>query len=76
MSNDTKPMDDTRAILIAEGEIEADDETVVAAWQHLIDTGMCWRLQGWFGRAATNLIEQGVCTAPVYEKRQTGTSTH
>lgn len=76
MSNDIEPMDDTHAILIAEGEVEADDETVLAAWQHLIDTGMCCRLQGWFGRAAMNLIEDGVRTAPVHEMRQTGSSTH
>lgn len=74
--SDTEPMDDTRAILIAEGEVEADEDTTIAAWQHLIDTGVCWRLQGWFGRAAMNLIEEGICTASVREKRQTRTSTH
>jgi hypothetical protein len=64
MSNDIKPMDDTLAILVAEGEVEADEATTIAAWQHLIDTGMCWRLQGWFGRTAMTLIEDGVCVAP------------
>jgi hypothetical protein len=57
-------MTDTDAVLIAEGEVEADEATTIAAWQHLIDTGMCWRLQGWFGRTAMTLIEDGVCMAP------------
>jgi hypothetical protein len=56
-------MDDFTATGIAEGFIEAGDETeVIAAWQHLIDTGLAWRLQGWFGRTATALIDNGVCT--------------
>lgn len=56
-------MDDYTAVMICEGEKEADDETVVEAWQHLIDTGLAWSLQGSFGRAAASLIEQGVCHA-------------
>ena len=47
---------------LAEGFIEAEnEEQVIEAWQFLIDTGLCWRLQGWFGRRARDLIEQGVC---------------
>jgi hypothetical protein len=53
-----------KAVGIAEGFEEApegvdDTEALRVAWQHLIDTGMCWRLQGWFGRTAMSLIEQG-----------------
>ena len=56
-----KPMDDFTATGIAEGFIEAESrEQVVQAWQHLHDTGLAYRLQGWFGRTARNLIEQGV----------------
>jgi hypothetical protein len=52
------------AVGIAEGfkdTPEGVDETegLRVAWQHLIDTGMCWRLQGWFGRTAMSLISQG-----------------
>jgi fatty acid-binding protein DegV len=36
---------------------------VVEAWQHLVDTGLAWQLQGWFGRRAKDLIEQGVIKA-------------
>jgi len=50
------------AVGIAEGFVEADsEEQQIEAWQYLIDTGLCWRLQGFFGRTARDLIEQGVC---------------
>lgn len=49
-------------VLIAEGAIPADsEEQYLEAWQQLIDTGLCWRLQGFFGRTAEALIEAGLC---------------
>ena len=58
-------MDNYTAIGLAEGFIEADSaEQIIEAWQHLIDTGLAWSLQGSFGRAAAALIEQGHCTPP------------
>lgn len=54
-------MDDFTATGLAEGFIEADDaEQVIAAWQHLHDTGLAYRLQGRFGRQAQALIAEGV----------------
>jgi hypothetical protein len=45
---------------IAEGFEEAESELqTVEAWAYLIKTGLCWSLQGWFGRAATSIIDGG-----------------
>ena len=53
------------AIGIAEGFMPADsEEQVIEAWQYLIDNGMAWQLQGFFGRTASRLIEEGICTPP------------
>lgn len=38
------------------------DETV-DGFQHLIDSGLVWKLQGSYGRTAHALIEDGVCHA-------------
>jgi hypothetical protein len=52
------------AVGIAEGFIEADsEEQVLEAWQYLVDSGIVWQLQGWFGRTANELIERGFITA-------------
>jgi len=49
------------AIMIAEGAQPSTKELYIGAWQYLIDTGLCWKLQGWFGREATRMIEEGTC---------------
>jgi hypothetical protein len=55
-------MSNFEAIDIAEGFVEPEsEEQYIAAWQQLIDTGLAWGLQGWFGRTAMRLIEEGVC---------------
>jgi hypothetical protein len=54
-------MDSYTATMIAEGVEDADEDRQIEAWQHLIDTGLCWRLQGWFGRQAAAMIDAGIC---------------
>jgi hypothetical protein len=57
-------MDNFTAVGLAEGFIEAEsEEQVLAAWQHLVDTGLAWQLQGSFGRTAQQLIDSGHITA-------------
>ena len=53
-------MEPMEAIAIAEGLIKNDsEEKYIEAWQFLLDTGMVWSLQGWFGRTAVAMIEAG-----------------
>ena len=53
-------LDPRRAVGLAEGFEESDGpEEVRAAWQYLVDTGLAWQLQGFFGRTANALIEAG-----------------
>lgn len=49
-----------RAISIAEGIEDSSIDEQLIAWQTLLDTGIVWQLQGWYGRTATLLIEQGL----------------
>lgn len=40
----------------------ATEEEQLEAWAYLIKTGLCWKLQGVYGRTASQLIEQGIIT--------------
>ena len=44
---------------------EHDEEELLEAWQHLINTGAVWQLQGFYGRQAAALIDAGLCTPAI-----------
>ncbi len=60
-----KEMDTFAAAMIADGEFdlagfEATQDNYLAAYQHLVNTGAAWSLQGRIGREAHRLIESGL----------------
>ena len=60
-----RKLDNYLATGLAEGFEQGTEQEVIAAWQYLHDTGLAYKLQGWFGRTAQSLIQQGV----IYEQR-------
>lgn len=56
------PYDASAAVEGFDGK-EHDEETILSAWQYLVNTGLAWRLQGWYGRTASALISQGLISA-------------
>jgi hypothetical protein len=48
------------AVLLIEAG-EDDAELTLEAWQILIDSGLVWQLQGYYGRTASALIAEGLC---------------
>lgn len=53
-----KPYDVTGNIIAFE-QGELDREGVIELFQHLVNTGLAWQLQGSYGRMAADLIEAG-----------------
>ena len=42
------------------GEMDEDEE--ISFFQELITSGLCWRLQGHYGRTAQGMLEAGLCS--------------
>ena len=42
-----------------QGSTDITNDEVFAAYQHLVNTGLAWQLEGTIGRTAATLIELG-----------------
>jgi hypothetical protein len=60
-------------IAYEEGQITGDEE--VAFFEHLVETGTCWQLQGHYQRVAATLIEAGLINSPVHPKEANTSNT-
>ena len=61
--SDGREVTNYSACAVAEGFCEGEGASIedqMKAWSHLIKTGLCWNLQGWYGRTANSLIENGI----------------
>ena len=52
---------DTVSFIIEFESGEISEEYLIEGFQHLIDTGQAWTLQGFYGRTAAALIDAGYC---------------
>jgi hypothetical protein len=48
--------------IIAYESDELTGDEMIVLFQHLVDTGLAWSLQGHYGRTAQALIEAGMVT--------------
>lgn len=56
-----KPFDEVAFIIALEGGADLTEAEIVEGFQHLIDNGHAWTLQGFYGRSAQRLIDAGLC---------------
>jgi len=54
--------DVTGAIVDFESGLMEDVDDVIKLFQHLVDTGLAWQLQGSYGRLAESMIDNGLIT--------------
>jgi len=63
MTNSNTQQFDTVAFIMAFESGELTTEQCIDGFQHLIDSGAVWNLQGHYGRTAAELIREGFCHA-------------
>ena len=54
-------------IAYEEGQLTEDQE--IAFFEHLVQTGTCWQLQGHYQRVAATLMEAGLIDSPVHNTK-------
>jgi hypothetical protein len=55
-------------LIIRYEEVGLTEDETVELFQYLVDTGIAWTLQGFYGRQAMALIEMGLVTRPIEPK--------
>jgi hypothetical protein len=60
--NKDETMTIIQAIENLEMNSDIDEMLYIQSFQTLIDAGIVWELQGWYGRMASLLIKQNYCT--------------
>lgn len=63
MTNTTKSYDVVGAMMRYE-QGDSSEEEMLELFQHLVDTGTAWKLQGSYGRTAQALLDNGMISAP------------
>lgn len=58
---------DTVGAIMAYEQGELDDDETVELFQHLVNTGAAWSLQGSYGRQAMRMIEAGLVHIPQHK---------
>jgi len=59
-------------IAYEEGQLTGDEE--IAFFEHLVETGTCWQLQGHYQRVAATLMEAGLINSPVHTEASTSSN--
>lgn len=71
VTESSRPYDIIGAISRYEcGNIQYDEMLIL--FQHLVNTGLAWKLQGHYGRTAATLLRCGDITAPILPCRHCG----
>jgi len=64
---------DKIGMIIAYESGELSDKDTLKLFQHLVDTGEVWHLQGHYGRVANDLLQQGLIKPPKKKTKQNTT---
>jgi hypothetical protein len=69
MVHKTKKGFDVTSGIIAYEEGELSDKQTIELFQHLLDSGMVWSLQGSYGRTAMAMLEAGLLNPPKKQQK-------
>lgn len=62
MTKEKRDSFDRVGAIMAYEQGDLDEDATLELFQHLVDTGLAWKLQGNYGRTAAALIKSGYIT--------------